>query len=282
MKSSVSEFPFDHTSLKIIESLIDMNKDLVFVFHNDKPILFNKASKNFFGLDSLEEFAREFGTLENRFMPHDFYFHAEKTEENQTWRQAISSLDESDRIVSMLNHNIKPHAFSVTIDIPVDGYEIVFFHDITTDLIKRIMTENKTNLDTNTVAYTRNYFEHISSRLITAAIFNEKSIGICLVEFDSDDKNFIKSISESIKSNIRTDDMLVRWSEKSFVIVFLVGSEEHVHLFGRKIVDTIKELHLSQTVRIGMSVQREQDTVQKIIKRCENVLEDTQESFSFV
>lgn len=277
--NSSDKYPFEETSLKIIESLIDMQNDLVFVYYDNEPILFNKASRNFFGLESLEQFAREYGTLENRFMPHDFYFHAGKIENQQTWREAIKSLDEADRIVSMLNHKIKPHAFSVTVENPLDGYELVFFHDITTDLIKRIMTENKTNLDPDTGAYNRNYFEHISPRLISAATFNEKLLGICLIELASDETSLVQSVSQTIKDNIRHDDMLVRWNKKSFMVIFLVGSPEHAQLVGRKIVNN---LNLSQPVQTSMSVQGDEDNIQTIIQRCENALRETNDTFSIV
>ncbi|QOP41062.1 hypothetical protein [Sulfurimonas marina] len=282
MSDSVDKNLFEDTPLKIIESLIDIQKDLVFIYHDNEPVLFNKASRNFFGLETLEQFAREYGKLENRFMPHDFYFHAGKIEEQQSWLEAIESTDETDRIISMLNHKIKPHAFSVTIERPVDGYELVFFHDITTDLIKRIMTENNTNLDTDTHAYNRNYFEHISPRLISAATFNEKLIGICLIELENDEKDFIESVAATIKCNIRHDDMLVRWSKNSFLLVFLVASEEHANLVGRKIVDTLCHCQPTQTIRTAMSLQRTEDTVSTIIQRCENRLGETNDTFSIV
>lgn len=282
MSNSVDKYPFEETPLKIIESLIDIQKDLIFIYHDNELILFNKASKNFFGVDDLSQFAREFGTLENRFMPHDFYFHGGKVQEDQTWQEAILSVDESERIVSMLNHKIKPHAFSVTVEVPLEGYELVFFHDITTDLIKRIMTDNNTNLDTDTKAYNRNYFEHISSRLTSAAIFNEKYLGLSLIELENSDKSLIQSVAESIHTQIRSDDMLVRWNEKSFLLVFLVSSEEHLELIGRKIVDTLRELHAASKARISMSVQRNEETIQAIIKRCSEALDDTNENLIYL
>ncbi|MDH4943696.1 hypothetical protein [Sulfurimonas sp. C5] len=279
MNSSIEESPFEHNSLKVIESLIDMHKDLVFVYHNNKPILFNQASKVFFGVETLKEFAREFGTLENRFVPHDSYFHVSTIDNEHPWQQSIMSIEESDRIISMLDRKIKPHAFSVTVEIPLDGYELIFFNDITSQLIKRIMTENKTNLDSNTQAYNRTYFEHVSPIILTAATFNEKLIGICLVEFEHEEVEFAQSISESIKNQIREDDMLVRWNDKSFLLLFLISSEEDAHSVSQKIRDTLNQFQATHKTRVCMGLKNKHESIEAIISRCENSLTDTQENF---
>lgn len=282
MNNSIDESPFEHNSLKVIESLIDMHKDLVFVYYNDKPILFNQASKDFFGVDTLKEFAREFGTLENRFVPHDSYFHGSKIGNQQTWQQAIISIDKSERIVSMLDHKIKPHAFGVTIEKPLEGYELIFFNDITSQLIKRIMTEHKTNLDSSTQAYNRKYFEHISPIILTAATFNEKLIGMCLIEFQNDEVGFTQNIAESIKKNIRDDDMLVRWTDRSFLLVFLVSSEDDARSVGRKIFETTNQFQAIQKTRVCMSLKKNEETIATMILRCETSLTETAENFIFV
>lgn len=279
MNNSDDESQFENHSLKIIEALIDKHKDLVFVYHNSHPILFNQASRDFFGVDTLKEFAREFGTLENRFVPHDSYFHTSKIDNEDTWRQAISSIEHSERIVSMLDRKIKPHAFSVTVEKPVDGYELIFFNDITSQLIKRIMIESHTNLDSTSQAYSRKYFEHVFPMILTAATFNEKLIGTCLIEFEKDEVSFTQSVSESIKKQIRDDDMLVRWSERSFLLLFLIGSEEDADSVAHKIVETINQFQSIQKSRVCMSLKRSLETIATVIERCEVSLTDTQENF---
>lgn len=272
--------PFNDQSLKVIESMIDKNKDLVFVFHNGEPILFNKASKDFFGVDTLKEFRREFGSLENKFVPHDSYFHASKTGEQETWQESLLALDKSEQIVSMISSHIKAHAFSVSIDIPLEGFEIIYFSDITTSLIKTIMTQNNTNLDSDSGAYSKKYFEHISPRFLSAAEFNEKLISTCLIELESDDNNLVQRVADSIKDNTRDDDMLVRWSSRSFLLASLIGSKEHAYSFGDKILTTIKQNRSQEKIRVAMTLQSEKDHIHTMISRCENRLKDSEESFS--
>lgn len=281
MNSLIDELHDKESLVKIIESLLDNQKDLVFVFYKNELVLFNKASKIFFGINTPIEFLREYGNLEHRFMPHDYYFHPGKIEDSKDWIEALYELSESKRIVSMLNHKIKPHAFSVDIKYPFKGCEIVYFSDITTELIKRIMTENHTNMDNETNAYNRNYFEHISSQLVSAAIFNEKLIGVSLVEFN-DEELLTQQMAQKLKNNIRSDDMLIRWNKKSFLLLFFLSEHQHVHFLGKKVLSTLEQSSLSHKVSICSSVQNDKESLDTLIQRCESQISENIEKYVII
>ncbi|MGZ5209028.1 MAG: hypothetical protein ACXWB0_08435, partial [Sulfuricurvum sp.] len=211
----------DNVCRKLFQSAIDTQNNLIVLLHRNTPILFNKAFQNFTNLPTVKEFLREFGSLPNRFVPHDAYFHAGKTENPDEWTTALAALPEVDRIVSMINFRAEPYAFSVTIDAPAEEYTIVSFADISQDLIKRIMIENDVSIDKESGAYNHDYFVHTAKSFQNAAEFNEKVIGITMIELlssDTDAKQYLHDFSSSIKSNIRQSDMLVRWEKKIFLL----------------------------------------------------------------
>jgi GGDEF domain-containing protein len=267
---------------KLFQSVIDTQKNLIVLMHHNTPVLFNKAFKKFTDMDTVKEFLREFGSLLNRFVPHDSYFHAGKIDNFDTWPTALAALPESDRIVSMISSRAEPHAFSVTVDTPVDDYIIVSFTDISQDLIKRIMIENDVSIDKESGAYDKDYFLHTSKSFQNAAEFNEKSIAITMIELvatDSEADKYLHDFSASIKSNIRQSDMLVRWRKKIFLLAYLIDTPENAMKFSKKLLSVMREepfekLH-TITMRIGTTVEKEDEDLSQIIGRAESSLQQS-------
>ena len=227
----------DTVCSKLFQSAIDTQSNLIILMHQNTPILFNKAFQDFTNMPTAKAFLREFGSLPNRFVPHDAYFHAGKVANPDEWTAAIMELPETDRIVSMINYRAEPYAFSVMIETPVEGYTIISFTDISQDLIKRIMIENDVSIDKESGAYNQDYFIHTSKSFQHAAEFNKKMIAITMIELlssNSEADKFLHDFTSSIKSHIRQSDMLVRWEEKIFVLAYLIDTSDHAMNFSHK------------------------------------------------
>ncbi len=263
------------TSLALIQSIINSETNLVVILQNEKPILTNTAFNNFFNVSSLSEYESNFGSIVDSFVPHPSYFHKEKIKAAQSWLDAIMELDEQERIVSMLTRNFDPCAFSVQIDRSIDEYSIVKFTDITRDLIKRIMIENNINIDKKSGAYDKKYFMEISQNYEDAAVFNEKVLGIILASVDmeanpnfSHDEKALKEFVAHLKDSTRQDDMLVRWDEGEFLLVYLVDNEENA----KQMLNKIKSLVQSGSIKslgckLKAVVQQENESIKSLIKR---------------
>lgn len=230
-----------NTALLVLRGVIDSLEDMVVVFEAEKPIVINRAFGKFFGVSSAEEYNEGFGAFINNFVPHPSYFHAQKIQSGLNWMDAVMELDEIDRVVSMITQTHEPRAFSVDIK-KVEGYSIVFFSDITATLIKRIMKQNNTSIDSKSGAYAKNYFMHVAQSFQDAAEVNEKTICAILIKATkkdgsevSDDGTLLKDIAAYFKASIRQDDMLVRWSTGSFVVVFLAENAENADAMLKKL-----------------------------------------------
>jgi len=263
---------------KLFQSAIDTQNNLIVLMHQNTPILFNKAFQNFTNMPTVKAFLREFGSLLNRFVPHDAYFHAGKTDPEK-WIEDLQNIPESDRIVSMINYRADPFAFSVTIDTPVPNYTIISFVDISQELIKRIMIENDVSIDKESGTFNKDYFIHTSKSFQNAAEFNEKSIGITMLAMDASDSDcekYLHDFSSCIKNHIRQSDMLVRWDKKIFMLAYLIENADNAMKFSQKLLGVMKEEpfeHLdSFTMRLGTTIQAGDEEIDDIISRAETAL----------
>ncbi|WP_373070457.1 hypothetical protein [Sulfurimonas sp.] len=233
----------DNTSLSLIASVSNLQKDFIVIFENDKVIFTNDSFNNFFNVSSTEHYNENFGDFVNNFVPHPSYFNKDKVTSGDHWIDVIFKLDKNDRVVSMLSQTYEPHAFSVSIDKSVNGYSVVVFKDITQDLIKRIMIQNNANIDQHSGAYAKEYFKQIAKTYHEAARFNEKVVAILSIvvtKEDVDHKNFV----DDLVVMIRQDDMLVRWGDNRFLLVYMVDEVQNAHKVLYKFENALSAEHI--------------------------------------
>lgn len=260
----------EEITLTLLESIVNMQKDLIVIFRDNKIILMNSATKRFFAVSSIEQYKDEFGPFVRNFVPHPSYFHSEKIQNKAPWYDAILELPELDRVVSMVNPNYEPYAFSVQIN-KVEDYVVALFCDITQTLIKRIMIENNTSIDEKSGAYAKAYFLQIAQSYQDAALFNKKIISSIQIKNTIDDEERLKSFVVQIKDVIRQDDMLVRWDENSFLLLYLVDTTQNAKVMMNKLnqICTSKELK-EITCILSQIIQKEDEGIKHFIQRVED------------
>lgn len=257
----------DSVPLSLLESVSNLQKDFIVVFQDGKVIFTNNSFNNFFNVSSTQQYNDSFGEFVKNFVPHPSYFHKDKIENNESWIDAIDKLNEDDRVVSILSQTYEPHAFSVDVDNSVDGYNIIIFKDITQDLIKRIMIKNHANIDQQSGAYTKAYFQHMVKTYQEAAVFNEKIVSILSIVILKEDVDFVKFVDE-LSSMIRHDDMLVRWGDNQFLLVYMVDDEQSA----KKVLTKFQNMMSSDTFvfyncELELYFQKKDEHLASFIKR---------------
>jgi len=261
----------EKSCLELIEAIANLQEDFIVIFKNDDIVFTNKAFNSFFGVSSLKEYKRNFGPFVNNFVPHPSYFNANKIAEQETWFEAILKLDEIDRVVSLLSQNHDPHAYSVSINEDVESFKIVTFTDITQTLIKRIMIENNASIDLKSGAYAKQYFLQIKQSYEDASIFNEKIVGLTLIEIFSEeglDDAVIQEFVTALKNATRNDDMLVKWSASSFLLAYLVDDEVRANAVSSKLQAMINRHSAGKfTSELSSVLQKEDESMTKLLNR---------------
>ncbi len=255
-------------SLSLIQSVVDSQKDLIVIFHDNREILINKAFKKFVGVSSLEQYREDFGPFINNFVPHPSYFNADFIESDESWFDAILRKPKLEQMVSMMNSTSDPHAFAVEIDTNTPEYTIVNFNDITQTLIKRIMIENERNIDKKSGAYAKDYFLQVAQSYQEAAVFNEKIICTIFININVSQENSEGEFVEFLKASTRQDDMIVRWGSDKFLIVFLSDSELNAILMLKKLEEIMeKKGDKSLSYDLSLHTQVEGESIDSVIKK---------------
>ena len=226
---------------ELIQSIVDAQENLIVVMEEGRPILMNCAFIDFFAVSSFEQYKKDFGAFTNNFVPHPAYFNMNKVEEGQNWIEVLESLQEEKKIVSMLNSFHEPRAYGVAIESSHPDYTVLTLTDISATLIKRIMIENDVSIDKKSGAYNKEYFLHTSEILQDGARFNEKEIGLTLINIIDADNEVLADLVSKIKKSIRDNDMLVKWSSHSLLLAYLVDKEDNAVIFSKKLQELVTQ-----------------------------------------
>ncbi|MCW8837983.1 MAG: hypothetical protein OQK11_04690 [Thiovulaceae bacterium] len=258
----------DNVYLSLLSSIADMNDDFVVIFKDNKVLLTNTSFNNFFNVSCTEEYNARFGELINNFVAHPSYFNKDKMADKENWMESILKIDEKDRIVSMLSKTYEPQAFKIHVDNISNTYKVVVLKDITQDLIKRIMIQNNANIDANSGAYDRKYFKEIAKSYQEAAVFNEKIVSILSIVITKENDVEYKDFVNDLVVMIRKDDMLVRWSENTFFLVYMSENTQSAYKVLEKFEDVINMHPISKyKCKIKLNIKKEDEHINSLIKR---------------
>jgi len=261
---------------RLLQSVVDAQENPVIILEAEKPILINKSCAAFFGVNSFEEYSKNFGAFENNFVPHPAYFNTGKVEEGQTWIEALNMLDEKDRIVSMLNTSHEPRAFNVKVDMSHPVYTVLSMTDISANLIKCIMIENDVSLDKESGAYNKEYFLHTSEILQDGAAYNEKEIGLTMIKVLDFQEGSLKALVDEIKGSIRENDMLVKYGSNILLLAYLVDKEDNAVLFSKKLQDLMmRERSRGMNFNLSVTLVKKEEKLGTSIKRLSKAIEET-------
>lgn len=167
--------------------------------------------------------------------------------------------------MSFLSQTHDPHAFSVRIDEDIADYKVVTFNDITQSLIKRILIENKMNIDASSGAYTKQYFLHVKQSIEDAARFNEKHIGLTRIRVSAADFDRV-ALVQLLKRHTRDDDMIVSWQEDAFLVAYLVEDADKAHAVEEKLRRIANE---SLACTLTSIFQQDHESITRMLKKCD-------------
>ena len=273
------------------QSIIDLQENIILVSDGSLALNVNKALLDFFYLRNLSQFQKKHKCVCNTFLEEEGYFSLSSVEEPSQWINEVIELSEKEDVLVKIKQGSEDHIFNVKATVFSNQY-IVTLNDIT--YISKLSLEYKheASYDSLMQIYNRNMFNRVMESKITQAVIQKKSFILILFDIDFFKKindtyghlvgdESLKEISSLIKKHIRDSDLFARWGGEEFILAMDIGIEQGLKITEnlRKFIEDEKFTEVGQmTCSFGITDFRENDTLDKIVKRADDALYEAKES----
>jgi len=274
---------------KVLNDILNATDNVMFVtdfvdvkFSNNKfKELTNISYTNLFNSES------EHNIL-NIFVSAEGYLHKGLLQENEDFVSLVARTPLKDRVVSIVNKNLEPTAFKISITKSENnGDYVVTLSDITKLKEHQVQTEKKAYIDGLTKIYNRNKFDESIQDEIKYAQRYKTEFSIAILDIDKF-KNFndkhghlvgdevLVIMAQTVNKNVRDTDVFARWGGEEFVVLFRNTPADLAKVVSEKLKDKIEENEHATAGRItasfGVTGYIVGDTVMSMFKRCDSAL----------
>lgn len=270
-------------SYKNLERLIESQDNIVILTDGENIKFANQKFFDFLGFENLDNFRKYHKCICEFFLEKDKFFYKKDTH----WINEIKTIEESKRIVSMIDKDFKEHAFSVSVNIFDEEEMIVSFTDISETILKNISLEEKIIRDKLTNAYNREFFDKNYKKLIYEYNTNHSKLAVAMLDIDHfklvndthghdvGDEVLIQFV-EIINNSSRKNDILIRWGGEEFILVLQLNSENTLPKILENLRKAIEDYDFpkigKKTCSIGGTIYQDNEDIIKTIKRADEAV----------
>jgi len=283
----------------ILQNVIDAEPNINFVTNFADISFANSSFLNFFNVENINEFIKKVENIEDIFMKHSDYIYpdlvgecdknGDKTCFGKLFFEKVKELDETKRVVLLLDKTFEPKSFYINVSIIDEDKHLylISLTDITKMTIEKVKTEHKAYYDGLTQVYNRNKFEEFFKKELSRIDRYERPLSIAILDIDHF-KNFNDTyghligdevlilIAQAIEKKLRATDIFARWGGEEFVILFSETNIEDAIKGANILREFVQELtHKtagSITASFGVTQFKEGDTLDSLFKRCDEAL----------
>lgn len=284
----ITDITHQKNSMDKLRKFIDIQDSIVLLTDATKVIFANQKFFDFFGYQDLEDFTKEYHCVCELFIEDETFFHKGKVlPKEEHWIRSILNLPGRERIVSMLNRNRNPHAFSVSINSYDPQTYIINFSDISDTMFEKLQLKKKALRDQLTGAYNRAFFDASVQSIINNNEHQNGKTGIILFDIDhfkevndnyghAAGDEVLKTLVAIVERFTRKEDKLIRWGGEEFVIVMYAKTIEDIvkqaeHL--RFVIQNHKFNDLPTiTCSFGVTLHEDNSTIEESIKKADDKL----------
>ncbi len=270
-------------SYKNLERLIESQDNIVILTDGENIKFANQKFFDFLGFENLDNFRKYHKCICEFFLEKDKFFYKKDTH----WINEIKTIEESKRIVSMIDKDFKEHAFSVSVNIFDEEEMIVSFTDISETILKNISLEEKIIRDKLTNSYNREFFDKNYKKLIYEYNTNHSKLAVAMLDIDHfklvndtyghdvGDEVLIQFV-EIINNSSRKNDILIRWGGEEFILVLQLNSENTLSKILENLRKAIEDYDFpkigKKTCSIGGTIYQDNEDIIKTIKRADEAV----------
>lgn len=274
-----------------VRELINLQHDLIVVSDGESIEDANSAFLEFFNYKKLENFRKDHPCICDMFIKEDGFLQERYNESN--WIEYMQHHPTENYKVKMLNTAKEERIFSVEIEMIQNSHRFfILFRDITEELYLKEELEERANFDALTQIFNRSRFEFFLSKEIEKSSRYGRSFS--LIMFDIDHFKVIndtyghdigdvilKELTALVSLHTRDVDIFARWGGEEFMII----SQTNIYqseMFAEKLRQIVSENMFSHvgsvTCSFGVTQYKKGDTLESIVKRCDNMLYSAKES----
>lgn len=277
-----------------LQRLFDLQKNIIIQTDGKRIKKANYSFLHFFGYATLEDFLKGNGCICDLFAKDERFFHRGKLPEGRDdWVEVLETLPKRERVVSLLNAQGHPHAFSVSINHFDDDDFIVSFTDISETMSEQFSLEERVSRDHLTGAYSRDFFDANIHDLIENAEKRNRHLGLIMMDIDHFKNvndtfghdigdSVLKHLVSTVKYSVRSEDLLIRWGGEEFLLV--IETESVVTL--RRMAEHVRQRVESEpfevvgkvTCSFGMTLHTADESIDQTVKRADIALYKAKES----
>jgi two-component system cell cycle response regulator len=257
----------------------------------------SKSFLNFFGTSTIEEFKKKFPILLDIFSNSDDLINKQNIidsmNNNIDLYKFINDIDESIRVVTLINKDDKEKSFYINISKINKANYLINFTDITKLTQEKEATEQKVYKDSLTGIKNREKFKEVFEYELKQSKRYHRPLSLAILDIDKfkdfNDKyghligdEVLIMLSENIQNNTRESDLFARWGGEEFVLLFsntnlqnAIKSSEHF----RRIIEKLEHKSAGGvTVSFGVTEYKDGDTQESMFKRADDALYEAKNS----
>jgi len=283
---------------KILQNIINTEKNISFVTDFNEVSFANKAFIDFFDLKVLPEFIEKFKKPEDMFIEDNEYIHKGLIQNykdldnfafgNKLY-EIVTALDDTKRIVLIKDKLSEQKSFFLSLSILDEDSKLFLINltDITEMTIQKNNTEYKAYFDGLTNIYNRNKFDEIFNQELLRVKRYPHSLSLAIIDIDNfkvfndtyghiiGDEILIM-FAQELSKRLRVNDIFARWGGEEFVILYIGTSIDNALIASnilRKHIEQIKHKTAGNvTVSFGISEYKDGDSLESLFKRCDEAL----------
>ena len=285
------------TTKKLLQEILDTDRSFLMVSNGMKLIFANKTMLDFFNVQTIEEFFDKHQHISNFFIEEKGKDFLSAKMDGEHW---ISYLNREQNLkdiqVLMKNKDgevrcFKPHSKDVKID--VQNLNIIIFNDVTNELDKINILEEKASRDALTKLFNKGKFNEVISKEMELAKSILSPLSIIFLDIDHfktvndtyghDAGDYIlKEIASILKDSVRKGDFVARWGGEEFIITLQAISADQAARIAQKIRSIIEEYNFikgdNQTVSLGVTQYIVGESEESFLKRADEALYTAKQS----
>lgn len=268
-----------------IQSILDLQENMILVTDGKKNITVNHAFLEFFNVKNPKEFNDKYISIANTFLKEDGYFSLSSLEPETTCADEIIKRSQEEDVLVKIALDGSENIFNLKATAFLDQY-ILTLTDITQVSQLSLEYKREASYDSLTQIYNRNMFGRLIDIKMSKVKENSTPLVFIILDIDYFKKvndtyghlvgdEILKQLARLIQLHTRDNDLFARWGGEEFVLAFDLGIKKGVEIANNlriyieeEIFDVVEHI----TCSFGVTEFRIGDSLDSMILRADEAL----------